>query len=140
MSFQGRPWRRRFAGLIAPIALAAAAAIALAVGPADPGHRRAVAFAASVCLIGTLGAWIVGQWPARTPWGRVAASLGATALRLFPALLALGWLQTGGSDLTVAGAGGMLVVFYLVALAADLVRTMMEASRTGRPTGKDEAI
>jgi heme A synthase len=137
----GEPARRhRFTGLIAPAAILVAAAIAFAAGPAGPDHRRAVFFAAAVCLAGAVGAWFVGQWPATTPSGRVTASLGATALRLFPALLALGWLQAGRSDLTIANAGGLLVVFYLVALAADLVRTIMESAGAGRRPRDREAI
>jgi hypothetical protein len=131
------PWQR---GLIAPLAVVAAAAATLAVDPLSPAHRRAVAFAAVTCLAGTTGAWVAGCWPVTTPAARVTASLGAIALRIFPALLALGWLQTEGHGLRAASAGQMLVGFYLIALAADLFRTIMDASRIARRRGEDESI
>jgi hypothetical protein len=134
------PHRRRLGGLLAPVAVLAAAGAALALGPAGPGHVRAVTFAAAICLAGSVAAWGVGQWPATAPAARVTASLGATALRLFPALLGLGWLQAGSPDLRASGAGELLVVFYLVALAVDLVRTIMGISGAGRRPREDKAI
>lgn len=131
------PWR---GGLIAPLAVVAAAAATLAMDPLAPDHRRAVVFAAVTCLVGTIGAWAAGCWPVTTPAARVTASLGAVALRILPALLALGWLQTEGHDLRAASAGQMLVGFYLIALAADLFRTIMDASRIARRRGEDESI
>ncbi|MFM7245310.1 MAG: hypothetical protein ACKO40_14220 [Planctomycetaceae bacterium] len=125
--------RGRLAGLVAPAAVILAAAVALARGPAGPEHRRAVAFAATVCLTGTIGACVAGLWPASTPSGRVTTALAAICLRLFPALLGLGWLQGGGSDLRAANAGEYLVVFYLVSLAADLVRIIMGGVRGAIP-------
>lgn len=119
-------------GLIAPLAILAAAAVAILWGPAEPGHRRAVVFAATVCLMGTVAAGLAGRWPATSPSGRVTASLAATALRIFPALIALGWLQAGGEDLRASHGGELLVAFYLVALAVDLVRTIMGATEAAR--------
>lgn len=130
----------RFGGLIAPAAVVVAAAAALALAPAGPEPRRAIAFAAGICLTGALAAWLVGCWPARTPSGRVAAGLAATGLRLFPALVGLGWLQAGGKDLAAAGAGENLVIFYLVSLAAELVRTIMAAVAEPRRPRQDEVI
>jgi hypothetical protein len=136
----GGPAAGRLGGLIAPLVVVAAAAVTLAFDPLSPAHRRAVAFAALACLAGTIGAWVAGCWPVTTPAARVTASLGAIGLRIFPALLALGWLQTEGQDLQAASAGEMLVGFYLLALAADLIRTIMGASRTARRPGDDESI
>jgi hypothetical protein len=127
-------------GVVALPAILAAAAMSLAFGPDDPHHRRAVLFAATVCLGGSLAAWLVGLWQSTTPAGRVTASLAALALRLFPALVALAWLQTAGAELRAAGAGELLVFFYLTALAVDLVRTIMKASGKAPRPGSDEAI
>jgi len=132
--------RGRLGGLIAPAAVAAAAAAALALAPPDAERRRAIAFAAGVCLTGTIAAWLVGFWPVRTPSARVTASLAATGLRLFPALLGLGWLQAGGGDLAAAGAGESLVIFYLVSLAAELIRTIMAVAAQPRRPRQDEVI
>lgn len=130
----------RLGGLIVPAAVVAAAAAALALAPRDPAHRHAVGFAAGICLTGAIAAWLVGFRPATTPSGRVTAGLAATGLRLFPALLGLGWLQAGGGDLVAAGAGENLVIFYLVSLAAELVRTIISASAQSRRPRQDEVI
>lgn len=126
--------------IIALPAILAAAAGSLAFGPGDPDHRRAVLFAAAVCLGGNVGAWLVGLRQTTTPAGRVTASLAAISLRLFPALVALAWLQTADVGLRAAGAGELLVFFYLTALAVDLLRTIMEAFRKAPRPGSDEAI
>jgi hypothetical protein len=102
--------------------LAVAAGIALAGGWDRPHRSDAVAFAAGVCLVAVGGAWIAARRPGGTPAARTAAALGVVCLRIFPALAALGWLQTpAGSRLREAGAGGMLVAFYLTVLAADVI-------------------
>jgi hypothetical protein len=134
------PLPHRFGPLVSLLAILAAAATALAFGPGGADHRRAVLFAATVCMAGGLGAWLVGLRQATTPAGRVTASLAAVSLRLFPALVALAWLQTAGVELRAAGAGELLVFFYLVALAADLVRTIMEGSGKAGRRCTDEAI
>jgi hypothetical protein len=130
----------RFGGLIGPAAVVGAAAAALALAPSDPPRRHAVGFAAAICLTGSVAAWLIGFWPATTPSGRVTAGLAATCLRLFPALLGLGWLQAGGGDLAAAGAGENLVIFYLVSLAAELVRTIMSVAVQPRRPRHDEVI
>lgn len=141
MRHSRRPsWSSRLGGLAPTLGVVAAAAAALGWPAGGPAHRDAVCFAAATCLAGTFGAWLLGGWPAVTPAGRVTASLGATGLRLFPALLALGWLQTGGRVLREANAGELLVVFYLVALAVDLFRTMMAGPAGGRRPRDGEAI
>jgi hypothetical protein len=130
----------RLGGLIAPAAVAVAAAGALAVAPPGPEPRRAIAFAACVCLTGSIAAWLVGCWPVTTPSARVTAGLAATGLRLFPALVGLGWLQAGGKDLAAAGAGERLVIFYLVSLAAELARMIMGRGPGPRRPRPDEVI
>ncbi|MEX0671220.1 MAG: hypothetical protein WD060_12280 [Pirellulales bacterium] len=111
--------------------LVIASAIAFGCGWTSPDRLRAIAFAATVCFTGACGAWLVGFWPAATPSARVTASLGTVALRIFPALFALGWLQVAGADLRAAGAGELLVVFYLAALAADVIRTIIHRDQAG---------
>lgn len=130
----------RLGGLIAPAAIVAAAAAALALTPPDEQSRQAIAFAAGVCLTGAIAASLAGCWPARSPSARVSAGLAATGLRLVPALVGLGWLQAAGADLAAAGAGECLVVFYLVSLAAELVRTIMAAVAEPRRPRQDEVI
>ena len=119
------------AGIIIPLAVVAVLAVAAVVAsPATPGRGRAVAFAAGVCSLGCAAAWAVGRVRTASPAGRVTAPLAATSLRLAPALVALGWLQTGGRPLADAGAGEFLVGFYLAALAAEVIR-MIIAERAG---------
>ena len=128
------------ASLAIPVTVIAVAALfATAAGSGRPGHGRAVGFAATVCLTGAVAGWMVTVRPALTPMGRVTASLASLSLRLFPALMALGWLQAGGTDLRAAGAADLLVIFYLAMLAAEIVRTIIMSSRESRsrPGGGD---
>lgn len=128
-------------GAAAPLAMVAGVALTvLAIGPHAPGRTRAVAFAAAVCGIGVLAAWAVSRSPRASPAGRVAASLAAMSLRLGPALVALGWLQSAGGTLAADGAGGYLVIFYLTALAAEVIRTIMEERRGARRRGANDTI
>jgi len=108
--------------------LAVAAGVALARG-GGAGHVEAVAFAAGVCLVGGIGGWIASRSPAVSPSARVSATLGTVVLRLVPALVALAWLQASDGKLRAAGAGELLVAFYLASLAADLIRIIMEGRR-----------
>ena len=113
--------------------LALAAGIAWTAGADRPGRAEAVGFAAAVCLGGGVAGWAVAQWRGTTPAARVAAALAVVALRIFPALAALGWLQTpAGLRLREAGAGGMLVAFYLAVLAADVILNII-GSRGSQP-------
>ncbi|GEM_PF-6835821 len=105
-----------------------------------PEEARAVAFAAAVCLLGTVASWMAMRPRAGSAAGLVVGPLVATALRLFPALAALGWLQTRGNELRAAGAGEWLVVFYLAMLAAEIARTMMSGRGTLRPPGGTNTI
>ena len=95
------------ASLAIPVTvIAVAALLATAAGSGRPGHGRAVGFAATVCLTGAVAGWMVTVRPALTPMGRVTASLASLSLRLFPALMALGWLQAGGDGSPGGGSGG----------------------------------
>ena len=123
-----------FSGAAAQVAvLTVAAGIAWTAGADRPGRAEAVAFAAAVCLGGGVAGWAVSQWRGATPAARVSAALAVVALRIFPALAALGWLQTpAGSRLREAGAGGMLLALYLAVLAADVILNII-GSRGSQP-------
>ncbi len=128
-------------GLVIPTAVVlTAAAAALASGPASPDQTRAIGFAAGVCLAGAFAAWFVTLVPATSAAGRVAAPLAAVSLRIFPALVALGWLQARGSGLRAAGADRFLVGFYLAMLAAEVIRAIIEGRRGARSRGNDDVI
>ncbi len=114
--------------------VALAAGVALVRG-GGPGHPQAVAFAAGVCVAGGIAGWLVCLRPAVSASTRVAAVLGTVAVRILPALLGLAWLQKDGGELRTAGAGGLLVAFYLAALAADLIRTILESRGGGSGPG-----
>jgi hypothetical protein len=128
------------AGIGVPLAVVAVlAVVAIVASPATPGRGRAVAFAGGVCGLGCAAAWAVGQIRPTSPAGRVTAPLAATGLRLAPALVALAWLQTGGRALADAGAGEFLVVFYLAALAADVIRMIIRGRAGARRRGGTDA-
>jgi hypothetical protein len=120
--------------------LAVAAAVARALGGDHPGRNEALGFAAAACVAGLLGGWAAAQWRGATPAARVSATLAAVGLRIFPALAALGWLQTpAGSRLREAGAGEMLLVFYLAVLAADVILNIMGSGGGGSAAGPTAA-
>jgi hypothetical protein len=126
------------AGLLTIVAvLAAAAAGAVILGWGRPRHLEAVGFAAVVCLAVAVGGWLVARRATGGPATRVGGSLGVVLVRTFPALLALGWLQAGGHGLRDAGAGGLLVAFYLVVLAGDVILNIMGTNdKPPAPGGK----
>lgn len=132
------PGRRTWGPFAAAVTVAAAAGVAWFIDHATPARRQAIVLAAAVCVGGNLTSWLVGRQAATTPSGRVTASLAAIGLRLFPALAALGWLQSSGAELRAAGGGELLLVFYLAAVAADLIWIIMGAVRGGggRRAGK----
>lgn len=116
-------------GLLIPVAVVVAAAtVAFGIGPNSPERNRAIGFAAGVCAAGAFAAWFATLLPVTSPAGRVAAPLAAVSLRIFPALVALGWLQARGTDLRAAGADRFLVGFYLAMLAAEVIRAIMGGS------------
>jgi hypothetical protein len=120
--------------------LAVAAGVAWALGGDHPARNEALGFAVVACLAGLLGGWAASQWRGGTPAARVSATLGVVGLRLFPALAALGWLQTpGGSRLREGGAGEMLLAFYLAVLAADVILNIMGSGGGGSAAGPTAA-
>ncbi|MFN5756536.1 MAG: hypothetical protein ACK54F_11680 [Planctomycetia bacterium] len=128
-------------GLLIPVAvIVAAAGVAFGIGPNSPERNRAIGFAAGVCAAGAFAAWFATLLPVTSAAGRVAAPLAAVSLRIFPALVALGWLQARGSGLRAAGADRFLVGFYLAMLAAEVIRAIMEGRRGARIRGNDEVI
>lgn len=121
-------------------ALSAAIAVALAIGPASVVQLQAIAFAAAVCAVGIVTAWALKIRRVTTPAARVSSSLAAMAMRIFPALAALGWLQSAGDGLRSAGASKYLVAFYLAGLAADVIRVASQGQQGPRGRPGDEAI
>lgn len=103
------------------VVLAIAAGTCCAVLGSDPVHLRAIAFAAAVAGGAAVAGWIAGRQGRGGPAGvAVAGGLAATLVRMMPLLVALAWL-TGRGDLPWAReAGGLLVVFHLALLAADI--------------------
>lgn len=133
-----RPPRHRrswtWAGVAILVAvLATAVAVAMAIGDDGPGRRRAIGFAAGICLVTSLGGWLAGRVAPANPARAVGLGIGAVGLRIFPLLVALGWLQTAGGSLRADGAGEWMLVFYLVLLATDIFLHIM-GSR-GRQNG-----
>ena len=119
--------------LLAVLVLLAAAAIAHG-GPTrqgGPEWLRAVTLVAGVCSVSSLGGWFVARLGAGGPALAVSGSLGGIVLRLVLPLLLLGWLSVdpatapGAGRLREAGAGGLLVVFYLTLLATDILLHIM---------------
>lgn len=119
--------------LVAVLTLLTVAAVAHG-GPSRQGGaewRRAVALVAGVCGVSSLGGWFVARLGAGGPALAVSGSLGGIALRLVLPLLLLGWLSVDSTqapeaqNLRSAGAGGLLVVFYLTLLATDILLHMM---------------
>jgi hypothetical protein len=119
--------------LLAVLALVSAAAIAHG-GPTrvgGPEWLRAVAVVAGVCGVSSLGGWFVARLGAGGPALAVSGSLGGIALRLLLPLFLLGWLSVdpttapAAGRLREAGAGGLLVVFYLTLLATDILLHIM---------------
>jgi len=119
--------------LLAVLALLAGGAIAHG-GPTRQGGRewlRAVAVVAGVCGASSLGGWFVARLGAGGAALAVSGSLGGIVLRLVLPLILLGWLTVdpatapGAGRLREAGAGGLLVVFYLTLLATDILLHIM---------------
>ena len=120
--------------------LGAVAAAAWAMGGGHGARNHAVVFAAAACLAGLVGGWAAAQWGRGSPATRVSAALAVVGLRMFPALGTLGWLQTpAGSRLREAGAGEMLLAFYLAVLAADVILNIMGTGRGGSAAGPPAA-
>lgn len=116
--------------------LASAAGLAIVTGGETPRTSEAVAFAATICLAGGVGGWIVARWPTTNPASGVAKGLGAVALRIFLPLVAMGWLQAGGGPLREAGADRFVLIFYLALLATDILLHIMGDRELRRIRGK----
>ena len=118
--------------------LLGAVGLTVAIGGETPRFAEAVACAATVCLAGGIGGWVVARWPTRSPSLTVAKGLGAVSLRIFLPLVALGWLQTpAGRGLRDAGADRLLLVLYLAVLATDILLHIMGSRELRRIRGKN---
>jgi len=131
-------WTLFGAGALAAV-LATAAGLTMAGGADHPRKGEAVGFAAAVCLVGACGGWLIARWPISNPALGVAQGLGATALRIFLPLIALGWLLTDGSRLEEAGAAQFLLNFYLLLLATDILLHII-GSRIHRGFGGKKTV
>lgn len=120
------------AGLVATFSGSVAAA-ALWIGD-RPGFLVALCFAMLFTLPSCLAGWLIAQPGGGRAVGSVARPLTAVVVRILPPLAALGLLTTErASPLRAAGAGAMIVGFYLAMLATDiLLHIMMGRSHTVR--------
>ena len=116
--------------------LAGAAGLAIVAGGETPRTSEAVAFAATICLAGGVGGWIIARWPTSNPASGVANGLGAITLRIFLPLVAMGWLQAGGGWLREAGADRFVLIFYLAMLVTDILLHIMGDCERRRIRGK----
>ena len=117
--------------------LASAAGLAIVAGGETPQTSEAVAFAATICLAGGVGGWIIARWPTSNPASGVANGLGAITLRIFLPLAAMGWLQAGGGWLREAGADRFVLIFYLAMLATDILLHILRDCERRRIRGKN---
>ena len=117
--------------------LAGAAGLAIVAGGETPRTSEAVAFAATICLAGGVGGWIIARWPTSNPASGVANGLGAITLRIFLPLVAMGWLQAGGGWLREAGADRFVLIFYLAMLATDILLHILRDCERRRIRGKN---
>lgn len=113
--------------------IAAVVIVAVFAGGQSPRWIEAVGFSAVVCGVAALGGWVVSRSFQSNPAVAVAGALGGIAVRILPPLAALGWLNSAGRDLLAAGAGGLLVAFYLALLATDILLHIMMAPKAPAP-------
>ncbi len=98
----------------------------------SPQLLPAVAIASTVTGTGAIAGWLVARCTRRgNPAAVASGGLAATALRLLPPLLALGWISAAEPELAQAGAGGLLVAFYLTMLVVAILLHLLE-TREGR--------
>ncbi|MDA1202316.1 MAG: hypothetical protein O3C39_11595 [Planctomycetota bacterium] len=121
------------AGLAVLLAvLALAIGTAWAVGEQSPARWQAIMVAAAAAGSGAAAGWLVTRWSqGRTAATAVAGGLGSTLVRLAPPLAALGWIATSEGSAKEAGAAGLVVIFYVVLLAATLPLIMMDGRKPG---------
>ena len=111
--------------------LAGAAGGAVALLGTGPAQLRAVAMAAVVAGVAALAGWFVARWGRGKSAGlAVAGGLGATLVRLFPVLIALGWLVSREEGMGPGRPDLLLVIFYLLMLATDVLLNMIGAPET----------
>lgn len=131
--------------MIGCVAILAAQALAVAFvlqtgGRAEP-RLRAVALAAAITGSGSLAGWLVARGSRGGTAARAAAGgLAATALRLIPPLAALAWISASQPQLAKAGAGGLLVGFYLTMLALSILLHILEGRSEPSQGGSRETI
>lgn len=109
-------------------------------GQAAADRARALALVAAVCSASSLGGWFIARLGAADPALAVSRSLAAVVLRLLLPLALLGWLSADperfpeAGRMRDAGAGGLLVAFYLSLLATDILLHIMWGPKgAGRP-------
>ncbi len=134
----GLGWTLVGTAILATVLLGATGA-AIATAGDTPRAAEAIAFAATICLVGGIGGWVVARWPSRNPALGVAKGLAAVTLRIFLPLMALGWLQTGGTGLRAAGADRYVLIFYLALLATDILLHIMGDRELRGIRGKNSA-
>ena len=145
-----RPWPPRgwtlLGGTILLAVWAAGLAMALAWGGQTADRRSAVGLAGVVCLVGSLGGWLLARLGDRLaaspvagrPAIAVAVGLAAIAFRLALPLMALAWLQAAGTRLAAAGAGSVLLGLYLALLATDISLTIIGRSEQPPNRGRTD--
>ena len=102
----------------------------IARGDGSQQQLMAVVFAATITGTGSLAGWLVARWSRGKSAGIAAAGgLAATGLRLLPPMLALAWLTAAKPPPEKAGAGGLLVGFYLSMLMLAIVLHILEGQR-----------
>lgn len=112
------------AGLLATFGGAVAVA-ALWIGD-RPGFPAALGFAILFTLPSCIAGWLLAQQKVSGAAKAVAGPLAAVAVRILPPLAALGLLTTErAAPLKAAGAGPMIVGFYLAMLATDILLHIM---------------
>ena len=114
--------------------LAAAVGGAIAILGASPPQIRAIALAAGVAGGGAIAGWLVARWGRGKAAGlAVAGGLAATLMRLFPVLVALGWVVSRNEGVGEGRADILLVFFYLALLATDVLLNIIGGAET-RPS------
>jgi hypothetical protein len=121
--------RRTAFGIMAMLSAFGAAVAVAALWLGDrPGFLAALGFAAAFSLPSAILGWVLARRPVDGPAQAVAGPLAAVVVRILPPLAALGFLATQrGGGIRAAGAGPMIVGFYLVLLVTDILLHMIFA-------------